>query len=45
MGLADMDDLYIKWLELFEAGEINDDFEGWYADVCARAHDRADLER
>lgn len=40
-----MDDLWIEWQELVDAGECDEEFEDWYSGKVSDAHDRMDMER
>ena len=35
-----MDELYMEWEELCEAGECDEDFIDWYSGKVSDAHDR-----
>lgn len=32
-----MDELYLQWEDLVEAGEVTEDFESWYSGLVDRA--------
>ena len=34
-----MDELYIEWEELVEAGEVSEDFNDWYSGKVSDAYD------
>lgn len=35
-----MDELYLEWQELVEAGECSESFEDWYSGKVSDAYDR-----